>query len=208
MQVPLMPGLRWTVSCGEGMKVVTAQLRHRVPCWGYVFKEPATPPKEIPERLLSLGMKPGDAAALLREGTRPSSQVTTPSGQVVPLQALFNPPVQGRKVVLLGDTCDSGAIEGLFALNLFSKSSFLSFQHLCQMLRKIVECAYSIRSQESKQSQGCSRHVDLTGSHRTSFVGFFPFTLPKVELSDILSAASMWIFHLPKLPDMMAGARH
>jgi ribonuclease Z len=63
-------GLTWTVTLPSGVRVTAAQLQHRMPCWGYVFQEPA------------------DAAA------------GAPGGAVRP----------GRKVVLLGDTCDSGAI--------------------------------------------------------------------------------------------------
>lgn len=66
------PGLTWTLpGLSEGTAVVAAQLQHRVPCWGYVFKE--VPPAAT-----------GDDTG----GT------------------------PGRKVVLLGDTCNSGAIAG------------------------------------------------------------------------------------------------
>ncbi len=62
--VPVVPGLVWTIPCEGGLTVTAAQLQHRLPCWGYVFQEAAS------------------------------------QGQ------------QGRKVVLLGDTCDSDAIIG------------------------------------------------------------------------------------------------
>ena len=112
LQVPLIPGLRWTVPCSQGFKVTAAQLRHRMPCWGYVFKEAATPPRERLDRVQSVGLQPGVAEGLLRQGHKPRSEVMTPSGQPVMLGSLFSPPVPGRKVVLLGDTCDSSSIEG------------------------------------------------------------------------------------------------
>ena len=65
VQVPVVPGLTWTLPCPGGFKVTAAQLQHRVPCWGYVFEE--NPKKGGPP---------------------------------------------ARKVVLLGDTCDSDAIAG------------------------------------------------------------------------------------------------
>lgn len=57
-------------------------------------------------------LRAGEASGMLRQGLKPSSRVSTPSGKTLPLGSLFSPPVPGRKVVLLGDTCDSGAIEG------------------------------------------------------------------------------------------------
>ena len=36
-QFPLYDGLSWTVDLAKGWRVASAQLRHRVPCWGYVF---------------------------------------------------------------------------------------------------------------------------------------------------------------------------
>lgn len=40
----------------------------------------------------------------------PKAMVQLPSGEQVPVKSLVVPPVKGRKVVLLGDTCDSQAI--------------------------------------------------------------------------------------------------
>ena len=40
----------------------------------------------------------------------PQATVELPSGELVPVKSLVIPPVKGRKVVLLGDTCDSHAI--------------------------------------------------------------------------------------------------
>jgi hypothetical protein len=36
-QFPLYDGLSWTVEVGRDWVISAAQLRHRVPCWGYVF---------------------------------------------------------------------------------------------------------------------------------------------------------------------------
>ncbi len=40
----------------------------------------------------------------------PQAMVQLPSGEQVPVRSLVVPPIKGRKVVLLGDTCDSQAI--------------------------------------------------------------------------------------------------
>ena len=108
-----MDGLTWTIACDFGVTVTAAQLQHRVPCWGYVFKEADTPPSERPGKLQECGLGPGEALAKLQQGLGPNSPVELPSGSTVLLRELLHPPVPGRKVVLLGDTCDSRAIAGM-----------------------------------------------------------------------------------------------
>ena len=108
-----MRGLRWTIPCDNGLQVTAAQLQHRVPCWGYVFREAPQVPRELPDKVKAAGLQPGDALAMLKQGAKPTSTVRTTSGDAVPLLSLFSPPAPGRKVVLLGDTCDSTAIEGM-----------------------------------------------------------------------------------------------
>lgn len=44
----------------------------------------------------------------------PQAMVQLPSGEQVPVRSLVVPPIKGRKVVLLGDTCDSQAILSAF----------------------------------------------------------------------------------------------
>ena len=78
LQVPVVPGLTWTLPCPKGITVTAAQLKHRVPCWGYVFQE-----------------------ASVTDGA------------------------PGRKVVLLGDTCNSEAIAGSVLLHLTDDVSII-----------------------------------------------------------------------------------
>ena len=113
-QVEVVDGLTWTISCEFGVTVTAAQLQHRVPCWGYVFKEADTPPSERLGKLQECGLAPGEALAKLQQGLGPNSPVEVPSGSSVLLRELLHPPVPGRKVVLLGDTCDSRAIAGTY----------------------------------------------------------------------------------------------
>lgn len=87
------PGLTWTTEIpGVGLTVTAAQLQHRMPCWGYVFEE-ATVPVEAPAR-----RRAADANSNSNPATAASS--TADPGWVRP----------GRKMVILGDTCDSTAI--------------------------------------------------------------------------------------------------
>ena len=104
-------GLTWTVLLSRGVRVVAAQLRHRVPCWGYVFQErmqrlgPAPPPDA------GRGQQAADpaaaAAASASDSDGEGGSGAPPSGGG---QLLVRP---GRKLVILGDTCDSSAIAPL-----------------------------------------------------------------------------------------------
>ena len=107
-----MVGLTWTMPCDHGMTVRSAQLRHRLACWGYVFQEAGKPPTEKEDVIKALGLQPGEALAQLSAGTKPSDLVRCQSRKPVLFRDVLNPPIPGRKVVLLGDTCDSTAMEG------------------------------------------------------------------------------------------------
>ena len=83
-------GLSWSVRLPGGVKVAAAQLSHRVPCWGYVFVEPTrvldAPPPGAQAAAGGGGGQQGQGAGWVR---------------------------RGRKLVILGDTCDSRAIASL-----------------------------------------------------------------------------------------------
>ena len=55
VQVTLIEGLTWTVPCEDGIVVTAAQLQHRLPCWGYVFREAGCPPLPDPTKLAAAG---------------------------------------------------------------------------------------------------------------------------------------------------------
>ena len=90
----LQPGLSWMLRAPGGMRVAAAQLQHRVPCWGYVFQEPHTRLAGPPEA------EPADA----EQGGEDSAGEAQQGQQWVR---------RGRKLVILGDTCDSTAIAPL-----------------------------------------------------------------------------------------------
>ncbi|KAI3431485.1 hypothetical protein D9Q98_004536 [Chlorella vulgaris] len=90
-------GLSWTLRMPTpGPNVVAAQLQHRVPCWGYVFQEE---PQVVPP----------PAAAAAAPGT--GSEVAGAEGGVAGQQWVR----PGRKLVILGDTCNSSSLAPLAA---------------------------------------------------------------------------------------------
>jgi len=105
--VDVVPGLQWSLDLralagGDGgappappftalpLAVVAAQLQHRVPCWGYALSE-----------VVEEG-----------EGQGPPPPRPPASPPPAPASPPLSPPpsVRPRKVVLLGDTCDSTAM--------------------------------------------------------------------------------------------------
>ncbi|EIE27077.1 Metallo-hydrolase/oxidoreductase [Coccomyxa subellipsoidea C-169] len=106
--VEVIEGLAWTIPCEDGITVTAAQLQHRVPCWGYVFQEAGLPPVPDQALMASAGVDEEAVREAMRQG--PSAPVALPGGQAVPVRSLVRPPRRGRKVVLLGDTCNSRAI--------------------------------------------------------------------------------------------------
>ncbi|BDA44477.1 Zinc phosphodiesterase ELAC protein 1 [Coccomyxa sp. Obi] len=107
-EVEVIEGLTWTIPCGGGFTATAAQLQHRVPCWGYVFQEPGTPPTPDQALMASAGVTEDAVRSAMQRG--PSAPVALPDGSSVPVRELVRPPRRGRKVVLLGDTCNSRAI--------------------------------------------------------------------------------------------------
>ena len=127
-------GLTWTRHLPGGVTVTAAQLQHRMPCWGYVFEEPAVP-VEDPEVIAAAKQRlagtrefhsqqqdynnnnynGGASAASFSEGeesgTEEDSSTTSSSSSRNDNNRKWVRP--GRKLVLLGDTCDSSAIAEL-----------------------------------------------------------------------------------------------
>jgi ribonuclease Z len=88
------PGLTWTArGLPGGLAATSAQLQHRMPCWGYVFQEPPARGTFAERRIASAG---AGAASDSDDGSAASAS-----------EPWVRP---GRKVVLLGDTCASAAI--------------------------------------------------------------------------------------------------
>jgi len=84
-------------------------LKHRIPCFGYVIREKNSPGNLDAKKLIGLGLKPGPEYGRLKAG----EDVTTPDGTLVRAADVTGPTVPGRKLVVLGDTCNSDAMSHL-----------------------------------------------------------------------------------------------
>ena len=97
----------WQV-CQEGnLTVFAAPLKHRITCFGFVILQQQRPGKLDPTLLKQKGIPPGPLYAKIKNG----ESITAPDGNLVMPSDVLGPPRPGRKVVILGDTCDSSRIE-------------------------------------------------------------------------------------------------
>ena len=83
--------------------VSAAILKHRVPCYGYVIQEADTPGRLNAALLKSKGIPPGPLYAKIKNG----ECLFAKDGSKILPEDVLSPPCPGRKVVILGDTCNS-----------------------------------------------------------------------------------------------------
>ena len=92
-----------------GLVVRAAPLRHPVPCFGYVVDEPDQAGRMDVEKATALGLPPGRLYKKLKNG----ECVETPDGRVIRPEQVLGPDRPGRRLCLLGDTCDSVGVAAL-----------------------------------------------------------------------------------------------
>ena len=110
-----------------GLVVRAAPLRHPVPCFGYVVDEPDQAGRIDAERCVSLGLPPGKEYARLKAGF----DVRTKEGKTITPAMVLGCDRPGRRLCLLGDTCDSVGIARLAqgADVLVHESTFAAYKH-------------------------------------------------------------------------------
>jgi len=86
--------------------VVAAALKHRIPSFGFIVSEKDSPGKLDSARLLELGVKPGPIFGKLKNGYK----VVLDSGKELDPKDYVGPDIPGRKIAVMGDTCDSSEI--------------------------------------------------------------------------------------------------
>ena len=96
-------GGRWSLYRDRMLKVEAAVLRHRIPCWGFVVTERSSPGRLDTVKLTERGILPGPIYGKLKAG----QQVTLGTGEILDPRDFLGPDIPGRKLAILGDTCDS-----------------------------------------------------------------------------------------------------
>ncbi|XP_067031996.1 zinc phosphodiesterase ELAC protein 1-like isoform X3 [Acropora muricata] len=101
----------WQVCQESNLTVFAAPLKHRTLCFGYVVQEKQIPGKLDPSLLKQKGIPPGPLYSKIKNG----ESIIAPDGSQITPNEVMGPPRQGRKIVILGDTCDSSKIKTIAA---------------------------------------------------------------------------------------------
>ena len=88
------------------MKVTAAALKHRIPSFGFIISEKPSPGKLDSKKLSDFGVPPGPIFGKLKSGLK----VKLDSGLELDPAKFVGPEVPGRKIAIMGDTCDSSEI--------------------------------------------------------------------------------------------------
>ncbi|OUS42127.1 beta-lactamase-like protein [Ostreococcus tauri] len=99
----------WTAFNDGTFCVRATVLRHPVPCFGYIIDEADAAGRLDPEKCRELGLPPGKEYSMLKDG----HAVTGKDGRVIRPEDVIGAARPGRRLVHLGDTCDSSAIVAL-----------------------------------------------------------------------------------------------
>lgn len=94
----------------QNFVVRAGQVKHTVPTFGYIVQEDDKPGKVDVAQVRALGLSPGPAYKDLTEGR----DVVLPDGKgVIRAREVVGPRRRGRKLAVLGDTCDPFSMSSL-----------------------------------------------------------------------------------------------
>eukprot|EP01114_Cavostelium_apophysatum_P017026 TRINITY_DN4966_c0_g1_i1.p1 TRINITY_DN4966_c0_g1~~TRINITY_DN4966_c0_g1_i1.p1 ORF type:complete len:136 (-),score=4.63 TRINITY_DN4966_c0_g1_i1:68-475(-) len=91
--------------------VSSAPLKHTIPCWGYVIQEKDRPGRlNIEELVKRVKVEQGPILGDIKSGKLKT--LPLPDGTMLDTTQFIGPTQLGRKITILGDTCDSSQIAG------------------------------------------------------------------------------------------------
>ena len=96
----------WEIlKCGD-LTVTAYPIKHRIPCVGYVIQESSLPGKLDVLLLKEKGIPPGPLYGQLKSG----KPVELADGSLIKPEDVLGPSRKGRKIIILGDTCNSDTL--------------------------------------------------------------------------------------------------
>ena len=99
----------WSLHQDRMVRVEAAVLRHRIPSFGFVVTERSSPGRLDTAKLTGRGILPGPIYGKLKSG----HPVTLDSGETLQPADFLGPNIPGRKLAILGDTCDSSELANI-----------------------------------------------------------------------------------------------
>ncbi|HET6384739.1 MAG TPA: ribonuclease Z [Armatimonadota bacterium] len=91
---------------GDGFRVDAIPLRHRIPCFGFIWRENSRPGRFYPDRAQSAGVPAGPLYKELQQGR----SVKLQNGSIVAPAAVMGPGRPGRVIAYCTDTAPAPAI--------------------------------------------------------------------------------------------------
>ncbi|KAK6182913.1 hypothetical protein SNE40_010490 [Patella caerulea] len=83
--------------------VTSVWTKHRIPSYGFIIEEKSQPGKLNVGKLKGLGVEPGPLYGKIKSG----QTVTLENGSVIKPEDVLGPDIEGRKVIIMGDSADS-----------------------------------------------------------------------------------------------------
>ncbi|KAI8904865.1 Metallo-hydrolase/oxidoreductase [Gorgonomyces haynaldii] len=110
----------WTVSTDDQCTIYAREIKHTIPCLGYVVQQHASQGRLRIEELKPQFEKFKQEYKKMKlnpmtqlSGFKSGQSIVLPDGSVLESKDYLDPPVPGKKIVVLGDTCDPWNMQDL-----------------------------------------------------------------------------------------------
>ncbi|XP_049850731.1 ribonuclease BN-like [Schistocerca gregaria] len=94
----------------DNYTVHACPIKHTIPCWGYVVEEKKTKGNIDAAKLTLMGIAPGPIYKQIKDQWD-QDLIVLSDGIVLDRKSIMSEPKEGRKLVILGDTCDPSNIQ-------------------------------------------------------------------------------------------------